>query len=159
MGQLDFELEQQQRDNWCWAAVAAGVANFQRDPKTWGQCDVANAALSRDTCCVDGEPCDVDQSLRDALNAVQHLNATVESAISYENVCAELDANRPLAIRIESGSLGHFVVISGYESGSSDRRLTIDDPGYGRGRTSVPYETVLSNYYGSGRWTHTYYVR
>lgn len=161
MPQLDFGMQQQQQDNWCWAAVAASVSMYWRSTRVWGQCDIVNAELPQTVCCSQGDSlvCNVPAKLSDALSVVQHLNTFMIGSISYDNVCAELDSNRPLCLRIVTGGLGHFVAITGYVDGDADQRLVIDDPGHGRGRVEVPYETVLQEYYGSGVWTHTYFVQ
>ena len=158
--QLPFEMQEQQQGNWCWAAVAASVTTYWPTPRQWGQCDVVNAELTQTKCCAEGNcaSCNVQHSLHSVLTRVQHLCNTVTNAISYEDVCAELDAERPLCARIVTSELGHFVAITGYVIGDPEQRVLVDDPGLGRGRREVPYDTLRQDYSGGGVWTHTYYL-
>src|SRR3954470_17398995 len=159
MSQLIFHLEPQLQDNWCWAAVASAIATFSGDPRHMNQCDVAAALFPGRTCCGNPDACDEQASLGDALTRVQHLAQKVRSPVSYDTVCTEIAAGRPLCVRVRSGGVGHFVVVSGFADGDTDQRLSVDDPKPARGRVNVPYDALLTNYFGSGVWTHTYFVR
>jgi len=37
---LDFEIQQQERTKWCWAAVAASVARYYDPLSTFTQCSI-----------------------------------------------------------------------------------------------------------------------
>ena len=159
MSQLNFTLRPQIQENWCWAAVASAIAVFARDPQAPEQCEVAGVVFPSRRCCNDPASCDEPASLGDALMRVRHLAQKVASPVSYDTVCSEITAGRPLCVRVVSGGFGHFVVISGFDAGNVDQRLSVDDPKGGRGRVDVPYEALRTNYFGSGVWTHTYFIK
>ena len=48
---LNFTVPAQQQSNWCWAAVATGVAHYYNSTSTVTQCQVVNAQLGRTDCC------------------------------------------------------------------------------------------------------------
>jgi hypothetical protein len=71
--EIAFTQQLQERDNWCWIAVAASVDDFFETGSTQ-QSDLANKLLGRNDCDRVGN-CDQGGSLGDALDRVKHLAA------------------------------------------------------------------------------------
>src|SRR4051794_4590811 len=73
--QLLFNMQPQQQNNWCWAAVSVSVALLQAALPAWQQCQVVSQELGNATCCTNGSSavCDVPWYLDRALTRVGHL--------------------------------------------------------------------------------------
>jgi hypothetical protein len=75
--------------------------------------------------------------------------------VSFQNVCDEINAGRPVGARVGwSGGGGHFMVIYGYSVVGGTNYFDIDDPIYGKSHLTVA--AFSQNYQASGVWTHTY---
>ena len=75
---------------------------------------------------------------------------------SFQAVDDEIDAGRPLGIRVAwSGGGAHFLVVIGYLEGDTNY-VAVDDPIYGK--SDLTYATLETAYQGSGAWTHSYYT-
>jgi hypothetical protein len=163
---LPYNLQLQCETNWCWAAVAASVINYY-DPQTaWTQCTIANGQLERQDCCGDGAdgPCNVYGYLASSLYRVGCLALwAVGKAATLEQVCSEIDGERPVGVRIEwLGGGAHFVAITGYlePGGDIGSLVTVQDPKVGT--RIVAFANLLSDYSDhpkqTGVWTDTYYT-
>lgn len=150
---LNFQIQTQQHSNWCWAATTASVSDFYQNPAAWTQCQVAAACLFRQ-CCASPTPCDVVFTLDGPLKEVSHLKNVVPSAITAQAVHSEINSGRVVCCHISwPGTLGgHFVAISGYDTGTND--LLIEDSL--TGTHQLPYATFKSAYAGNGVWDYTY---
>ncbi len=134
---LQIEIPQRQQDNWCWAAVAVGVAAAygDTDPKWKSQCRVAKRVKNK-PCCPAGAlaKCDKPHNLPPALDD-HHNPAAIatQDEKDFGFVKQQTDAGLPLAVRIEfsDGRSSHFVVISGYSVQSGIPHLWIYDPATG----------------------------
>ncbi len=153
---LGASLPQQEERNWCWAAVASGVASFFG--KTISQCEVASRTLG-DDCCAGRGPCDRPWSLDDALHAVDHYRGFAEGTVSLGEVATEIDRSAPLAARIQwkRDGGGHFILIDGYDA--DEDLVVVRDPATSEGPQWMPIREVASAYRsGAGYWSHTYWV-
>jgi Papain-like cysteine protease AvrRpt2 len=156
---LSFQMQPQQQTNWCWAAVSTSVALYYDAASTWTQCSVANGELSRSDCCGSGAAtaCNVYGYLASALQRVGHLDHWDGNAAVFQTVDDEVDAGRPIGIRVAwSGGGAHFLAIIGYLE-DTQNYVAVDDPIYGK--SDVTYDTLKTSYQGSGTWTHTYYTK
>jgi hypothetical protein len=156
---LDFQMQHQQQSNWCWAAVSTSVALYYDAASTWTQCTVANGELSRTDCCGTGAStsCNVYGYLNTALTRVGHLDRMDSSVASFQAVDDEIDAGRPIGIRVAwSGGGAHFLAVIGYLEDDTNY-VAVDDPIYGK--SDLTYDTLKTSYQGSGSWTHTYYTQ
>jgi Papain-like cysteine protease AvrRpt2 len=154
---LELALQRQQQTQWCWAAVSTSVARYFGDSR-WTQCAVVNAELDEDSCCTNGSSpnCNKPWRLDRALERVDALEDKDDGAPDFDAVRDEIDAGRPVGVRIGwSGGGGHFVVIEGYRH--DERSVAVEDPW--TGSSDVPVEQLRGRYQGRGRWTHTYYTR
>ena len=164
---LSFHMLSQAHTNWCWAAVSAAVRKTT-------QCSVANEVLDRDDCCDNGEACNSEDSLTDALGDM--LAQVREGTVSFEVIQNEIGQGRPLCARIAWDAdrdliedRGHFVVISGCPLRNNVPCLTVLDPDSGRDSglnqpaeavsTEVPFEEFKTRYKSTGIWTHTYLLK
>jgi hypothetical protein len=155
---LNFAVQRQLQDQWCWAAVSASIARHYGAAK-WTQCAVVNEELEQTDCCHNGATPDCNQPwyLDRALRRVGALKK-VESGRprDLKKVRREIDANRPVCVRIGwGGGGGHFITVEGYRGDGG--LVAVEDPWYGTSDVSVGL--LEGGYQGSGRWTHTYYTR
>ena len=104
---LSFQMQAQQQTNWCWAAVSTSVSHYYDASSTWTQCEVANGELSRTDCCAGGAStsCNVYGTLDTSLSRVGHLDHMDSSVASFQSVDNEIDAGRPLGIRVPYASI------------------------------------------------------
>lgn len=149
-----FTMEAQSQTEWCWAAVTVSVSMFYSTMSTWSQCSLVNDQLGQTTCCANGSTtqCNQPYYLDLSLTRTGNLASVTTGTATMAQVQSEIDANRPLGVRIgwPNGG-GHFVVIDGY---STPNDLDIQDPWYGP--STIDYNTFLTAYQGTGSWTHSY---
>jgi Papain-like cysteine protease AvrRpt2 len=154
---LRFDMQHQEQDQWCWAAVSTSIANHYAGAARWTQCRVAGAELGLATCCEHGAACNRSWYLDRALRRTNTLDRVKNSPPSdMRAVRSEIHGQRPLGVRIGwSGGGGHFVVVEGYRQDLG--AFAVEDPWYGT--SDVSAEALRFRYQGSGRWTHSYYTR
>ncbi len=141
---LGLTMEQQERTNWCWAAVSVSVRRF-RGQTVLTQCQQANLQLGRNSCCADPDSC----------NLVGRLDRAVlfESGgtMPFDDVRREIDNDRVVAVEVEwAGGGSHFVCIDGYNAAGAAPLLSVKDPL--NGSSMVPYDVLVSSYLGEGSW-------
>ncbi|MFL6464693.1 MAG: C39 family peptidase [Bryobacteraceae bacterium] len=168
-----FQIETQEQRNWCWAAVAATVANYFFPGQAIEQCAVATGVqyaqgVPNTNCCPNGSTsvCDIPEALEDALNTVNNLlgksltHHASDTYLDFKIIRQKIDAGLPICARIRwygEGERGHFVMIIGYsESPSAGQWVDIADPRYED--STIPYEQFRSAYWGAGWWDDTYLV-
>ena len=159
----EFEVRQQEMDQWCWAAVAVAVKNylFPQEPMT--QCQVAQKVVGKNCGCNGDGPsiaCDQPESLTKALTDLNLPPKAIPRPLSFTEVKSTIDGGWPIPVRIvwdDNPNNAHFVVISGYAfSQSRVPLLQVDDPFYGR--SLVEYDSFVSGYRGIGQWEQTYAI-
>jgi len=170
-----FPLQTQALDNWCWAAVAAGVdavLGAQQSQCTiagryaTNTCDPTVAEKLRPPTCPPDEKNDTTGYLNEVLDFLElsrtPYEAITDGAATGAQARADLALNRPVPIRIAwyNGDDGHFIAIVG----SSAQGLLIYDPA--ESKVAVNHlvtvtETLLSSggYDGVGKWSHIYPVK
>jgi hypothetical protein len=158
----DFEMERQQRSNWCWAAVSVSIARFFEEDSERKQCGIAGALRGLPCCQEFSRPCNRPDSLRRALVEVGRLDSMLEHPVKFDAIQKQIDEQLPVCVRFEwqggpFRSFGHFAAIRGYDVSAKGPVVIVDDPFYGRSRRL--YKTILNAYQLSrGKWTHTYLV-
>ncbi len=65
---INFNMQIQEQDNWCWAATAASTDQFYPNPGLT-QCAVASQLFNLD-CCQDPGSCNIPYYLEQALQAI-----------------------------------------------------------------------------------------
>jgi len=170
---LDFVLQEQEADNWCWLATAASVSDYYIGLSVNRQCSLANTLLARLDCCggsssQTGPPsqCDVTGKLSVALSLVGNYDHLTREPLDFQTVRGEIDAGRPVCARFEQdGGGGHIQVIYGYVTGQGGNRYyRIADSYYNLTTeegdlTLADAEYVASAEYWLGQLTHTYFTK
>jgi hypothetical protein len=157
-----FAMQEQELDQWCWAAVAVSLVNYIKPKAAPDQCELATQVLQiPGGCCGNNPACDQPASLKQALNVLnRHAGDPIVGPVSFAQIRQTIDAGWPIPVRIvwdDNAGNAHFVVISGYAvSPSGVPQVQVDDPFYGR--SVVEYNTFVSSYHGSGQWERTYRV-
>jgi Papain-like cysteine protease AvrRpt2 len=159
---LRFVMPKQQQSNWCWAATSTGVATYYNAASTWTQCLVANSQTGRTDCCGVGAStsCNITEPLDNPLSIVGHLDHMVIAVEPFATVAGEVDAGRPLCIRIAwSGGGAHFIAAIGYigSNPATGEFVSVDDPIYGP--SDVSYTALQSSYQSTGSWTRSYFTK
>lgn len=154
---LPFTMQQQEMDNWCWAAASTSVSHFYDSSSPWTQCAVATSCLAPERCCEAAKPCDKQYRLDLAMQATANLRGMVGSDIPFADLTTEIDAGAPVCCHIRwPGGGGHFVAVIGYDSANQD--VDVADSFYGP--STIPLSTLLSSYQThKGRWGYSYLTR
>jgi hypothetical protein len=166
---INFNMQPQQTDWWCWAAATASVSafyapntNFQAPNTPYTQCLLANSKFTRNDCCANPTPAGcINGSYPDGpLTTVGNLNETIAAVLSVARVAAEIGASRPIVVDTHwtspAGTYlgGHIVAIRGRYTQQGIECLSVADPWYGN--SEVTYQSFLRTYQGNGVWTNTY---
>ena len=147
-----FHVPLQEQTNWCWAAVAVGVA--ARYGAVWQQCNLAGLELGQQCCPAGTNPgaCNVPYYLDRALARVGHFRAMVAGAAPLNpQVIAEINANRPVggAPRGRGGRQRHARARRVYPQGRGDPHKR--DQGADSPRSSRwDYQTI-----SRAKWAHS----
>jgi hypothetical protein len=161
-GPLDFHIQPQVPNNWCWAATSSSVSCYYNPQSSWTQCEIANKQLHRTDCCpaVKKGPCDKIGYLEKALTTTGNL-AKQAGRVMFSEIQNEIDGKRPLGCRIDWGtSSGHFVVIYGYAlTADKTKYVDIGDPLHSDSQIHIKLSSFTNSYQGQGRWTDSYYTK
>ncbi|MBV8841396.1 MAG: C39 family peptidase [Bryobacterales bacterium] len=156
----EFTVQQQEKNQWCWAAVAVSLKDYLTAGKgSSSQCALAMELLKVDGCCSDNLACDQQEGLKAALIQLQVMNsdvALIPHPLTFQEIRQVVDAGWPIPVRIEwEGNPGnaHFVVLSGYRA-SAIPQVRVEDPFYGT--SIVDYGIFVDGYRDSGIWRQTY---
>lgn len=159
---IPFKMQNQEQDEWGWAANAVSAARYL-GRKALSQCALVNDELGCKSCCSHGgsEECNQPYTLDDALSAAGCHFRRVGHAISAPAIGAALSSGTAIEARIGwtdgNGRLdgsGHFVAITAIEPTTS--MLKVADPWY---RTcSIAYDDFARTYKTVGVWTDTYLI-
>ena len=159
-----FQIEKQREDKWCWAAVSVSVDHYFSPGSASSQCRVARDVLGIAQCCSNPDDCNTPARLQAGLSVVGRLKAILLRPLQFNEIRREIDALRPVCVRIAwNGGGGHFVVISGYRLSASGAQLVeVADPLFPS--STVLYDVLISAYQnaqeplGGGQWTATFLV-
>ena len=163
-----FQIETQEKLNWCWAAVAATLSQYFFPDSPISQCEIAREVLHPQggDCCGAVSDCDRSAELKDALSAAGaltgqtiHTRKLAGKPITFGAIRKQIDSGHPVGVHIEwySEQRGHVVIISGYSlDRSGEQWLDIADPYYQD--ATVPYAQFVSAYLDAGEWRDTYLV-
>jgi hypothetical protein len=154
-----FVVAQQEQTQWCWAALAASVANFYNPNPAITQCSLASWAFAPADCCANGGSlaCNQPYSIAAGLAHVGHLNAALPNGMTMPAIELEIDASRPIGVRVAwtgGGGAAHAMAIKGYDNAQGHQMIDISDPTYGE--STVAFAGFPGNYQGGGTWTHSY---
>lgn len=159
----EFEMQPQQQDNWCWAAVAVSIRNYldpASEPMTQGA--LANQVLAPSIppgvdCSKTPEKCDLPASLKDVFTKTGNLQDYHENAVpDFASLKKWLDLNLPVCAQIgwfEGGA--HAIALDGYIEFTSELQIvSVQDPLYGP--SFHFYDNLWTNYLAQGCWTDTF---
>ncbi len=154
---LDVAVPLQQQPQWCWAAVAVGVAAYYDPATAWTQCRVVGEVLGAECCatpeCVE---CGRQWYLDEALALVAHGAGHGRGALSLAAVLRELRRGAPIGVRIDWGDgSGHFVLLCGCDPRNGE--VVVEDPA--RGRLAMHLNTLAEGYNDRGTWAHHYFLK
>lgn len=155
-----FVMQKQLQTQWCWSAVATSTSIFYNSLSIWTQCLLANAALQQTTCCTNpgSSVCNISWYLDRALGITGNLVSVVGSAAAFNDIQDQTNQGLPLGARQGwSGGGGHFMILTGVNNLNNTQMVAVEDPWYGP--SYIPYNTFVSGYHGTGKWTHTYYTK
>jgi hypothetical protein len=153
---LDVAVMAQERNRWCWAAVAAGVAAHLHGITQVPQCQLAATVLGISDCCANPLSGNVEESVATALNAL-NVPARMESSagLGFAAVSNELIQRRlPIAARMvdTTSGLAHFVLLIGCDPDAGT--VVAADPwgtvGTAAPRYRMPFHTFRNSYGGWG---------
>jgi Papain-like cysteine protease AvrRpt2 len=159
---INFTMEDQVEDEWCWAANAVSAAEFFGST-AWTRCLLVNHQFGQTTCCVnpDSNDCNKPSRLDIALGTVGCHYTWTGSALTIEQVFTSLSAGIVIEARIgwPDGTgypyvSGHFVAITGVDTVSA--QVYIQDPWYKWDWHA--FSDFSTAYQTSGVWTDTYLI-
>lgn len=157
-----FPIQKQEHSEWCWAAVALSVEKYFNSASTLTQREIAQNVLvtksSATDCSKDVAACNVPAKLSDALRVIGRLRGNPAGPVRFEEITQEIDARRPVCVRIEwDGEGSHFVVITGYEIlRAGARHVVVADPQYPG--SLMDFDEFQNKYHGDGKWVETFFV-
>jgi hypothetical protein len=163
---LRFDMQQQEKSNWCWAAVAASIARFFRPADTVTQCSIANGELRRNDCCGDceGDRCNVPGYMMSSLYRVGHFKKWLaRQPPRRQQIAQEVDGSRPLCARVVwQGGGSHYLTIVGYAKPADTlpdhiTGVAVADPWFGL--SDIDYADFPKRYAIGGICTDSYYTR
>jgi hypothetical protein len=166
MADLNFQIQHQSKDQWCWAAVASSICGFYRDQTVPTQCALAKQflAVTEDCCQPDAsDSCNVPFALDIVLNQLGHLVLPPHGIVSFEDLNSEISDNeQPVVARIMFSDFvtAHFVVVIGCAiDGNGVQVLKIADPSEVAGHiTSIGYSAFTNDYRPGATWDQTYFT-
>jgi hypothetical protein len=160
---MPFQVETQQESNWCWAAISSAVDRYYSPYSFLTQCEVAAEmpGLQQDAC-IDPEQNNDPEALQTALDVIGRGYTPKTLGIDFKTLQAEIDAGRPVCVRIEwTGGGAHFVVLCGYQEWTSGvntlETVDVADPFYPDSTRS--FNDFPESYHGGGIWSHTYLTK
>jgi hypothetical protein len=167
MADLNFQIQQQSKDQWCWAAVTSSICGFYKDNDAPAQCALASRFLgvSEDCCQPDAsDDCNVPFPVDLVLNKLGHLVLPVRGVVSFDELNSAISDNQqPVVARITFSDLptSHFVVVVGCDIDSEGTQvLKIADPSVATGQTvTIGYSAFKNDYRPNATWDKTYFTQ
>ncbi len=128
-------MQNQEQNQWCWAAVAVSVNWYYDSHSNWTQCIMANFEFDQTTCCKDGSTtaCNRPHYLSTAMYDTGNLadGSPISGAASYDSITNEINNCQPVGMAFSwektvdhSVKGAHAVAIAGYGEGI----LYLEDP-------------------------------
>lgn len=161
--EIDLSIPQQILDNWCWAAVTAGLeAAFGIDPAR-SQCRIVSDVLGTG-CCPDGanvQNCNIPHAPQPALGELFDVRVDAPVGTSLPFLRREIGERRlPVLANLgfSDGRIGHLVVISGFRRTGSLITLTVWDPYTGE-RSDEPLNRFRRAFRDNGMWRASYRLK
>ncbi|GGX85730.1 papain-like cysteine protease family protein [Streptomyces hiroshimensis] len=148
----DINMQKQEKTQWCWDASGNTIAAYWGYNYTQTQfCDLAHAATG--VSCANQPATLGDMAGAWGRMGFSNTGTGVSSSLSFNEVSNEVNAGRPMGVRIgwTSGG-GHMNVVYGYDE--SDNTIGVGDPWPDtQTYTWWKYADYVSN--SSFKWTHS----
>jgi ABC-type bacteriocin/lantibiotic exporter with double-glycine peptidase domain len=125
---------------WCWAACAAMVLAYYRNPVR--QCDIASFRFHQDACTAsinfnEGIDATLFPSIYD------HFGISIsppQGPVDSGTLAGEITDGRPVQVGlVDGGNNGHVVLVYGFDSGSG---FFVHDPDAQKDTASIPFTTL-----------------
>src|SRR4051812_36023293 len=103
MAALNFPMQSQLAQNWCWCAVSVSVDFFFNSASVWQQCTMAARGLNQNGCCANPTPARCDQTwfLDHALQILNRLTGPpTVGPLTFPQIQQTINAGRPVCARI-----------------------------------------------------------
>jgi len=164
---IPFSLPSQIHSEWCWLAVAAGVARYvNREIRPTydepSQCELASRFVEgrngeKFECCTKGTVRDCNQqgAVSDVLQRIGLAVRVFDRPLTFKEIRSIIGKRLPVIVRIgwRPDDSGHFVVIYGCRTVMGQQVVAVRDPLYPD--TYWDYHYFVHHYRRTGRWTHT----
>jgi hypothetical protein len=171
---MAFEMDQQLRSEWCWAAVTSSLSSFLTPQNELSQCQVVNQILKQKggatgtvDCCQSGvtsPACNQPNSLGAVLKSNGWLQCYHPFHLPPDVIRNLINNGKPLPILIywrEANGFfggGHYVVITGVGPDDPNDHgatlIAVEDPL--NGPSLLPYSVLKNQYKGNGCWLYSY---
>lgn len=152
---IDFLVQAQQGDHWCFAAVAQAIA-AKFGNSSIDQCTIVTRAKGAQCCPphTNKDVCDKDDHVSKALCLTKVFGRLTDRPFTYDEVKAALQNDRPLVVvvRTPNSQSGHALVIRGFRN--AGMKIFVDDPIHGLRWIGISKFT--SRYLDNFEWTHTF---
>ncbi len=161
---IAFTMQTQEKDHWCWAAVASSVSLHFNPQEYRSQKEIVAKIHGFELGIEPDGDWDLDGPILDALKFVHCFRTCEIGQIRFRQVVRELQRGRPVVGHIDwGGGEGHAIAVSGCrKDASGGLYLTVRDPAVGSHvwAKEQPMEWVLHNYCDmDGKWVGSYFVK
>lgn len=159
---LAFKMQQQQCDNWCWAAVTSSIEAYYPPPggsQGTPQCQLAMTYTGEPNCCSRPVPCACDKqnNLVTPLSNSGHLQADpIDGPIQPGQIADQIRQGNPICCQVWIGgdsSRGHFLVITGYDAATNDV-IAVDPARDGTYNGTFPWQGERT--FSGAIWSQTF---
>lgn len=167
---LNFTIQRQVMDEWCWAAVASSVSHFYLGDRAIDQKWIVARHLGRDRNTPTDETWDHSAPMLVGLQFVGCTPIYKSGPISFWSVLRKLDGGDPICVQIRwkdakgnDTAVRHAVVITSCWRDEEDRPFyMVGDPGEGDSEecseSEVQSSYMAANGSPGGRWEATFFV-
>ena len=157
---LDLIMQSQLLGQWCWAAIAVSLGRYYSN-QNWRQHEIATGVLGFNCSRFQEESdiaavCNQYAMLNEALQFVGCYSHWSPGHRSFERIQAEIDAGRPICLRLEWYSGGsHYLLVAGYYAATHE--IYLEDPQHG---PSVQKFALFPHTYrmSGGVWRGTFWT-
>ncbi|MGO8311207.1 papain-like cysteine protease family protein [Rhizobium ruizarguesonis] len=157
--QIEFVMQSQRLDHWCWAAVASSVSYHLDEFSPMTQKEIAAVAFDFDIDEDLDDAWDRDHRVDTALNIVRCLRSTRSLPVGFREVLRQLEQDRPVVAQIDWGdNTAHAIAITGcWIDGNGVSYLRADDP---LGAFDAKPMKAIMEDYGEvgGKWCLSFFV-
>ncbi|KGD99617.1 papain-like cysteine protease family protein [Rhizobium sp. YS-1r] len=158
---LSFEMQMQQRSNWCWAATASSISQYYEPDDYISQDEIVGRAFGFPKPWVSEESWNREETMLTGLRVVGCDSSTYPGSAELRQAMRQLDRGNPVCVQIKWPLTGgHAVVIHGcWLDENGEDHFLIGDPCFDYS-FPAPGRELRNDYleYG-GRWVQTYHVR